>query len=322
METRSLTPSMECQPHLTGLAGNPVPEHGRVFWLRTADGRRLRAAVWEAPQPQGSVLIFPGRTEPIELYFQMVKFLRSRRWSVATIDWRGQGRSERPLPDTRKSHVDSFEEYQLDASALLDDIGALPRPRVILGHSMGSAIALRRIHEHPDTADGVILCAPLIDIALGKLGNGIAWVLSATLSNLGASERYALARGGKAVSEGAFAHNPLTSSIDQFERLRAIEGEIDGLAVGSPTWGWLRAWYRERRWLRQCTVPRCPALAVISRQDRVVSVDALRRFASRSDNLELEILEQGRHSLLIERPEIRGAALDGIDRILASIARG
>ncbi|MBK5925929.1 alpha/beta hydrolase, partial [Rhodobaculum claviforme] len=63
----------------------PMPADGRAVWLRTADGVRLRAAVW--PGARGTVLLFPGRTEVVEKYGDVIARLVAAGWGVLTLDW-------------------------------------------------------------------------------------------------------------------------------------------------------------------------------------------------------------------------------------------
>ena len=56
--------------------------------------------------------LFQGRAEFIEKYFETVRELRARGFAVATIDWRGQGGSERALADPRKGHVGDFSRIR------------------------------------------------------------------------------------------------------------------------------------------------------------------------------------------------------------------
>ena len=51
-----------------------------------------------AARRKGTVCIFPGRTEFIEKYFEVVRDLRARGFAVAVLDWRGQGLSDRARP--------------------------------------------------------------------------------------------------------------------------------------------------------------------------------------------------------------------------------
>src|ERR1700716_4656632 len=108
---------------LISIPANPVPEGAATAMLQTPDGVRLRYARW-APPPgrKGTVCVFQGRAEFIEKYFEVVRDLRARGFAVAALDWRGQGLSERRLRDSRKGHVRSFAEYDIDLETFVHEI--------------------------------------------------------------------------------------------------------------------------------------------------------------------------------------------------------
>ena len=91
---------------------NPIPKGAIVGSIKTIDGVQLRYARWRPTgrSTQGTVCLFQGRAETIEKYFETISDLRRRGFAVATLDWRGQGGSERQLRNPRKGHVDSFAE--------------------------------------------------------------------------------------------------------------------------------------------------------------------------------------------------------------------
>ena len=91
--------------------------------LKTRDGVSIRFARWHPPPGRkGTVCLFQGRAEFIEKYFETVRDLRARGFAVATLDWRGQGLSERALSDPFKGHVGDFSEYDTDLEAFMRDV--------------------------------------------------------------------------------------------------------------------------------------------------------------------------------------------------------
>ena len=99
---------------LMGVPGASSPPGGKGEWYRGAGGMRLRAAIWKpshltAEQPRGTVVLSPGRTEPIEKYFEVIGNFLARGWCVLTHDWRGQGLSARLLPDRLNGHARAVE---------------------------------------------------------------------------------------------------------------------------------------------------------------------------------------------------------------------
>src|SRR5258708_23479864 len=107
-----------------------------------AVGATLRAARFD-PAPdvptRGTCVLLNGQTEFIEKYFEVIDELRSRGFAVATMDWRGQGGSERALTDDgRKGYVQDFAEYDDDLAAFMAQVVApMGGKPIALAHSMG-----------------------------------------------------------------------------------------------------------------------------------------------------------------------------------------
>ncbi len=75
---------------------NPIPLGAATGFLDIKKNVRVRYARWPSAlkERRGTVCIFPGRSEFIEKYFEVVGELRRRGFAVAIMDWRGQGGSE------------------------------------------------------------------------------------------------------------------------------------------------------------------------------------------------------------------------------------
>src|ERR1700681_349677 len=108
---------------LVSIPANPVPEGAVTGMLKTPDGVSIRFARWPPPPGRkGTVCIFQGRTEFIEKYFEVARELYARGFAVASLDWRGQGRSERALADSRKGHVTGFAKYGIDLETFVRNV--------------------------------------------------------------------------------------------------------------------------------------------------------------------------------------------------------
>ena len=111
--------------------------------------------------------LFQGRAEFIEKYFETVRELRARGFAVATIDWRGQGGSERALSDPRKGHVGDFSEYERDVEVLMNEVVLpdCPPPIFAIGHSMGGTVMMRVARQGSRWFDRIVLSAPMIRLS-------------------------------------------------------------------------------------------------------------------------------------------------------------
>jgi len=155
---------------LVSVPANPVPENYVAGTLKTPDGVSLRFARWLPPAGRrGTVCIFQGRSEWIEKYFETVRDLRARGFAVASLDWRGQGLSERALSDPRKGYVRDFSEYDTDLETFMREIVLpdCPPPIFAMGHSTGATVLIRAAHRGHRWFDRMVLSAPLI--ALGAM---------------------------------------------------------------------------------------------------------------------------------------------------------
>src|ERR1700754_1204026 len=95
----------------------PCPANAEAFELKTSDGVVLRVGRFKAPSDRpfkGTVCLFQGRGEFIEKYFEVIGELNERGFTVAALDWRGQGGSQRRLKDPRRGHIGQFTDFQTD----------------------------------------------------------------------------------------------------------------------------------------------------------------------------------------------------------------
>ena len=290
-----------------------------LFRCEAADGTRLRAAVWNPDGARGHVIFCSGRTEFLEKVAPPATALADRGFAVACLDWRGQGRSDRLLQPALKGHVEDFLQYHEDLAALLGrpEVLRLRGPRLVLGHSMGGAIALGALIRRRIEASAVILSAPLLGIRLARQMRWAAAVAIqiARLSN-GLDRWPPLRRMHLPYVFSGFEGNLLTSDRAVFDwMVEALRREPE-LQLAMPTIGWIAAANEECRVIAEAGPLDVPALCLLGSEEGVVDPGAVRRGAARL-GAELAEIEGGRHELLIERPDLRARAWARIDGFLA-----
>ena len=217
----------------------PVPVGGAAEWYSGGGGARLRAALFPATVAgvRGSVVVHPGRTEPIEKYFEVVDILRGRGFAVLVHDWRGQGLSHRLLPDRLPGHAAGYADFLTDHDGLLTTFESrLPKPWISLGHSMGGCLAMLLLAHGETRYAGAILSAPMLGLSLGKTPVVAARVLAAANRVLGRGGLLARADAGVVES---FETNILTHDRARYARNVAQLEACPDLALGGPTWGWI-----------------------------------------------------------------------------------
>jgi lysophospholipase len=277
-------------------ADNPCPPEGRAFLIALKPDLAIRVAHWPGGE-RGTVLVLQGRTEYIEKYFETIAGLKARGFSVAALDWRGQGASSRALKDPLKGHVNDFAEYLKDLGALLDAFGAqLPKPILILAHSLGAHIALRALHDWPGRVQGAALTAPMIRI------KQVPGALVMLLSRFLAPDLYVPGKPFDPYTE-RFESNLVTHDARRFARNRGIINAHRALALGSPTWGWLQAASASSAELMRrgyLETIRAPVLILSAEAERLVDNAAQVAAARHMRRVTQIILPGARHEILQE----------------------
>ena len=300
---------------LFALARNPIPSGAVVGKLDGYDGSPLRYARFEATRGprRGTVCVFPGRSEFIEKYFEVIADLRRRGFSAAIMDWRGQGGSYRPHGDHSRGHIRDFSEYDRDLACFMREVVLpdCPPPYIALAHSMGGNILLRNAGQPGSWFERMILSSPMIELHPSQLG-GPAWAVKAYAEIgclLGFSRRFVPGGADWRESKISFDDNVLTSDRERYTRNRALAEAARDLTVGGPTLGWLRAAMRsmarisDPAYARRVTMP---ILFFIAGKDTIVKQAATEDFSARIKSGTHVILSNAKHEILQETDEIRG----------------
>src|SRR5262249_26246223 len=154
--------------------------------------------------------------------------------AVATIDWRGQGLSQRRVSDRRKGHVRDFSEYDIDLETFIKEIVLpdCPPPLFALGHSMGASVLIRAAHRGRRWFDRIVLSAPMIDL-VGQAGSRGAQVSTRLMRFAGFGTAYVPGGGATAVQSKPFLGNPVTSDPVRYARTAAVVEAEPALGLGS-----------------------------------------------------------------------------------------
>jgi alpha-beta hydrolase superfamily lysophospholipase len=136
---------------------------GDLHVLQTVDGSRVRYRRWLADgDVRGSVQILHGASEHSGRYERVAGALTGRGLAAYAMDLRGHGRTAESTGIGRLGGI--------GVDAVLDDVQALHLvmdeqhpgvPRVLLGHSMGSMIALASAERDGDDLAGLVLSGPI-----------------------------------------------------------------------------------------------------------------------------------------------------------------
>jgi alpha-beta hydrolase superfamily lysophospholipase len=130
---------------------------GRVERGTTRDGTSQLRRSWPAERPWATVLVVHGISEHSGRYGHVAALANAAGIEVVSFDQRGFGGS-----GGRRGDVEDFDTFIDDVAERLDALRDLPRPVVLLGHSMGGLIALCCVLDRPVRPDALVLSGPAL----------------------------------------------------------------------------------------------------------------------------------------------------------------
>ncbi len=295
---------------------SPGPTGGQAHWLATSDAKRIRVGHWPLDGAKGTVLLFPGRTEYIEKYGSTAHSLAQRGLATLCIDWRGQGLADRLLDDPLVGHVDTFSDYQKDVAAMMRAARALglPRPYFLLAHSMGACIGLRAVMEGLGV-QAAAFTGPMWGIYVKPQLRSIAQFLANVMPHFGKGHN--LPPGTTTtpyVIAEPFENNMLTTDAGMYAMMHDQITAHPELALGGPSYIWLREAFAETRHLSERAAPNLPAVSWLGTNERIVGVPRIHERMESWVGGRLEMVPDGEHEVLMEQERIRAPVLDGIEK--------
>jgi lysophospholipase len=292
----------------------------------TADGAGLRYGCLAAVSARADCVLVGGFGEFIEMHFETARDLATCGLSVWCLEWRGQGRSARPgrwpsRPRPRNFDRDADELAEFAAARLTGN-----RPRVLIAHSMGGAIALLCLHRHPGLFDAAVMSAPMFGLRTGRVPPRLLRSVTAPLRFGGLAAGFIPGLPHWRMDRVPSPATSRASSDPERCRLRhawmAAEPE---LRLGCPTYGWLDA---ALALVARIGRPEflagiaTPILLGIAGRDVVVATNALYRAARILPDCTVAELAESRHQPFLERDEIRDKWIEWIDRFVTRRIRG
>ncbi|MCP5266580.1 MAG: lysophospholipase [Burkholderiaceae bacterium] len=129
-------------------------------WVSPISGE-LYCRAWQpiAPHDGAGVYLLHGLGEHVGRYDALAAFLCQRGWHVASHDHHGHGRSA-----GRRGTMPRAQALTDDATELVASFERmLGRPPIVLGHSLGGALAAELVVVRGVPARGLVLSSPALD---------------------------------------------------------------------------------------------------------------------------------------------------------------
>ncbi len=132
--------------------------------FQSFDGLKLFYRYYSAGPSTPLLILLHGHGEHSGRYEKFAQILADEKISIASFDFRGNGRSE-----GREVHVNYFEEYLEDVSSFIASLKQryqVPEKVTFLGHSLGGLVAVHWARRFPEKLEGLILSSPCLGLIL------------------------------------------------------------------------------------------------------------------------------------------------------------
>ena len=312
MCAKTLQPFIIKAKYISTISGAHPGGRFLIETFNTHDGLKIRFARYTCGEKgcRGIVVLLGGRSEFIEKYKETIDELLARKFDVVTFDWRGQGLSDRMLPNRYKGYVETYDDYLMDLTRFMKrhvpDKGDIPV--LMLAHSMGGHIALRYLHDHPGRIEKAVLTSPLIDIAGPTLMTQTMKVITKIAVKSGLKENYATRANDFDPSKKRFTGNRLTRDPRRFQKTMQMIADNPKVAIGGVTFGWLDATFNSIQHMLSVGYLesiRTPVTMISAGGDEIVSVAAQKKVCRRIPNCHWVMIPGALHELLIETDAVQ-----------------
>lgn len=331
--TDSSTPHASTKPDYSFLNEPRFQEPPGWRWhhLTTSGGHRIR---YGSVYPRGSiadavVVCIPGMRDFGEQYFELANTMLAQNLAFWVFDWHGQGGSDRYLPNRQKRHSSGFDRDIRDLFELVDeyilpsavhpDVGRLPL--IMLGHSMGSHMGLRFLHDCNFSTKGkqafaaAAFCAPMFWLhALENIPKAVALPLTGLLSLFGNT---AYAPGDGDWHQGLrdrpsfinkYSHDPTRVRVQEAWFMKNPQ-----LQVGGPTYRWVHETVKSCIKLNRPAYLqgiKVPTLIATASTDTIISNRQIAKSAAQIPEAVHVTIDGAAHEILMEADIYRQQFLD------------
>ena len=308
---------------------DPLNQPTDQFVARLAEGHEH-----EAEPNRGWVFIAPGRVESYLKYQEITLELVAAGYSVAMIDHRGQGHSDRLTGHHQQGHVGRFSDYARDfaewVQLLQPRIG--DAPAYILAHSMGGAITALYLQtyagsdEYPfNPFQKAAFSAPMCGIQTRPFPFWVAKPLTKALASINAifaprKQWYAPSTGDYVTLP--FAENELTHSENRYRWFSQMYVDQPIIKVGGPTNQWVaEAIAAARQVVLHARRIKIPVLVLQGSEDVIVAAEPQQQFTKALANSASKLVPVAgaRHEILMESDAIRERAMKQILQFLRAL---
>ena len=265
----------------------------------------------QAAEEKGAIVISTGRTEGAVKYKEVIYDLYNNGYSVYIHDHRGQGLSGRMAGDPEMGHVDDFQYYVDDLKQFFEDYVKKGEHEKIflLAHSMGGAIGMNYIEQHPLDFSAAAFSSPMLGLA--------AYICPLAKILSGKTPKYAPGQTGYNDDYSDFSGNDVTNSLLRYHVKITAYKEVPGARVGGPSVQWLEQSCKHMKLaFKNISHIAAPFVIFTAGDESVVNPEANQKFVAKAQKLGKSCkeiyVENAKHELLMEVDDVRMKVMEDI----------
>jgi lysophospholipase len=285
----------------------PAPNNLQYQTFIAEPGVALRTATIDVESAKGTVVFVPGFTGTIEMSMQTISQLNKAGFRVAAIEYRGQGKSYRPISNPEKGYVEDFALLASDLAKFARHVKRDGEPLFFFSISKGAHITMRMAAEQGVDVSAFALVVPMIQINTGDLDYSFVKRLAHTLNALGLGRMYAPGNAQWPPQPLVFGEANGCNSNPQTAQLQSAMFTLDEtLRTRGATIKWLKETTDSTDKLLSpgfMSALTQPVKIFTAGDDRLVRSDVATMFCSSLSNCEVTHFEEARHCINRESQE-------------------
>ena len=291
----------------------PAYEMGEAGTFTGVGGVSIGYRVFRVTGERGAVVLLPGRAESVLKYAEVIADVVDEGYSVFAMSHRGQGESGRMTDDPQLGYVEFFQDYVDDLDRFVNAVvRRSEHPRLfLLAHSMGGAIALLYLDEHPDVFGAVALSAPMLELDTGAFPESAALSIASGVCSRGSGKSFAAGQTRFDPDIGFDdPGNVVTHSRIRYDLKMAALREHPELALGGASYRWLCEALQATSLVQTLGMySNVPTLLFQAGSDTLVQADGQDRYCDEAARCQKVVYGDSYHEVLMERDAVRNDAL-------------
>ena len=262
---------------------------------------QLRTGTIDAVDAKGTIILVPGFTGTIEMSMGTITKLNQAGYRVAAIEYRGQGRSHRPISHPEKGYVEDYAILASDVAKYARHVKRDGEPLFFFSISKGAHITMRVAAEQGLDVTAFALVVPMIQINPGELSYSFVKNLAHTLNAIGLGKMYAPGSSQWPPEPLVFGEaNGCNANPETAQLQSALFALNKKLRTRGPTIKWLKETtdstekLLSSEFMNKITKP---VKVFTAGDDRFVNTEVATEFCSNLADCEVTHFEQARHCI-------------------------